>query len=218
MRASHVLVGLVLAIATPLAAQTSSLTSRSRHQSLFHVVGYLAGGLVVGAWAGYVASQVNRSDWSEPTGRGAERVRFSVAGAAFGLLSGAFLGTRGSRPAAIPQPPRLSPPLDGPITSEQIRSSSARTISELVRELRPHWLRARGPEVITILDANTGVHAANGVVVYLNGTPYGDLASLDEVPIEEVTSIRFLNGPAAVLRYGTGNEDGAILLSTAIGP
>ena len=216
MRSIRLVVPLVLAAAVPLAAQTAPVASPRRHQSVLHVLTFTVGGIIVGGWAGYVTAQIVRSDWQNPTGRTAQRLRFS--GAALGLVAGVLLGTRGSRAAATPQPPRLPLPLNRPITAQEIRASSARTLTELLRELRPQWLRARGQAVIPVMDPNAGVHAANGVVVYLNGTPFGDLTSLDEVPIEQVTSIQFLDGPAAVLRYGTGNQDGAILLSTAAGP
>jgi hypothetical protein len=218
MRSIRLAVPLVLAATVPLSAQTASVSPPRRHQSVLHVLTFTVGGVIIGGWAGYVTAQIVRSDWQDPTGRTAQRLRFSAGGAALGLVAGVLLGTRGSRAAAAPQPPRLPLPINRPITAQEIRASSARTLTELVRELRPQWLRARGQAVIPVLDPNTGVHAANGVVVYLNGTPFGDLTSLDEVPIEEVTSIQFLDGPAAVLRYGTGNEDGAILLSTAAGP
>jgi hypothetical protein len=218
MRTIHLAVPLVLAASVPLSAQTAPLSAPHRHQSFLHVAAFAAGGLILGGWTGYVTAQIVRSDWQDPTGRATQRLRFSVGGAALGLVAGVLLGTRGTRAAAAPQPPRLPLPINRPIAEQEIRRSHARTISQLLHELRPHWLRARGTDVISVLNPNAGVHAANGVVVYLNGTPFGDLTSLDEIPIEQVTGIQFLDGPAAVLRYGTGNEDGAILLSTAAGP
>jgi hypothetical protein len=56
--------------------------------------------------------------------------------------------------------------------------------------------------------------AAPGVRVYLNGNLFGGLDALDQVAVDALTGVAFLDGSAAVLRFGTGNEDGAILLST----
>ena len=75
MRMSRLVVPLILATSVPLSAQIAPVSgSTSRHQSLLHVVGYAAGGMVLGAWAGYMASQVTRSDWSDPAGRGGGRL------------------------------------------------------------------------------------------------------------------------------------------------
>jgi hypothetical protein len=217
MRVSHLLVPLVLAVTVPLSAQTNPGTSPfRRHQSLLHVVGYAAGGMVLGAWGGYMASQIARSDWSDTTGRGADRLRFSLGGAALGLLAGIFLGTRGTRIVfAPPAQPRLPLPTNGPITAKQIRQSSARTLSELLRELRPQWLRAEGTRVL--LPNGEEPAAMGGVQVYLNGVLLGGREALDKVSINAVTKIEFMNGQAAALRYGAGAEDGAILLTTAPG-
>ena len=210
---------LILATTTPLSAQTVSTAAPRRQQSVLRVLTFAGGGVLVGAWTGYVTSQVTRSDWDDPTGRGAERLRFSLGGATLGLITGVILGTRGGPGEVAPVgPPRLPLPINRPLTADEIRSSQARTITQLLREKRPQWLRARGQDVVTAIDANTSVHGAHGIVVYLNGTPLGGLESLDEVSIDVVTGIQFMDGPSAIVRYGTGNEDGAILLTTAAGP
>lgn len=218
MRVSRLLVPLFLSITLPLSAQTKPATSSfRRHQSLLHVMGYAAGGMVLGAWGGYMTSQIARSDWTDTTGRGVERLRFSLGGAALGLLAGIFLGTRGSRIVLTPPgPPRLPPPANGPITAEQIRRSQARTLSDLLRELRPQWLRAAGTRVL--LPNGQETTARGGTRVYLNGVLLGGLETLDRVPIDSVAGIRFMNGQAAALRYGASVEDGVILLTTAPGP
>jgi hypothetical protein len=216
MRVRHLVVPLLLSATVPLSAQTATPSwSPPQHHSLLHVLAFAAGGSVLGAWAGYVTSQVIRSDWQDTTGRSTQRLRFSAGGATLGLAAGLILGTRGSQPATPLSPPHLPAPIAAPITEDEIRGSAALTIVDLLRERRPQWLRARGIETI---NANSSLHAPHGVVVYLNGTPFGDLSSLDEISIYAVTGISFLEGPAAVVRYGTGNEDGAILLTTAAAP
>jgi hypothetical protein len=218
MRASSLVVLFLFAAALPMSAQTPPADSPyRRHQSLLHVAGYAAGGMVLGAWGGYMASQIARSDWTDTTGRGMERLRFSLGGAALGLLAGIILGTRGSRIVLTPRgQPRLPLPTNGPITAEQIRSSPARTLSELLHELRPRWVRAEGTQIL--LPNGAEVATRGGAEVYLNGTLLGGLETLDKVSIDTVTEIQFLDGQAAALRYGAGAEDGAILLTTAPSP
>ena len=88
MRVCRLVVPLLFAATLPLSAPTDSATSSfRRHQSLLHVLGYAAGGMVLGGWGGYMTSQLVRSDWTDTTGRGAERLRFSLGGAAVGLLA-----------------------------------------------------------------------------------------------------------------------------------
>ena len=223
MRAFRLVVPLVLAITLvtlPLAAQTDPDTnSFRRHQSLLHVMGYAAGGMVLGAWGGYMASQIARSDWTDTTGRGAQRLRFSLGGAALGLLAGIFLGTRGYRVVLTPPgTPRLPLPGNGPITAQDIRSSAALTLSELLRELRPEWVRQRGTGTVLSLPNGDVLAAPGGVQVYVNGSLIGGLEALDKIPIHSVKEIRFMNGDAAALRYGAAAQDGAILLTTTSSP
>ena len=54
------------------------------------------GGTAVGAWVGYMASQIAWSDWREGSGRGAYRVRFALGGGALGGIAGSLLGGGGA--------------------------------------------------------------------------------------------------------------------------
>ena len=223
MRVPRLAVPLVLAIASitlPLSAQTESATSSfRRHQSLLHVVGFAAGGMILGAWGGYMTSQIARSDWTDTTGRAAQRLRFSLGGAALGLIAGIFLGTRGHRIVLTPPvPPRLPLPGNGPITAHDISISSARSLSELLRELRPEWVRQRGAGTVLSLPNGDVLAAPGGVQVYLNGALIGGLEALDKVPLHTVKEIRFMNGDAAALRYGGAAVNGVILVTTTSGP
>jgi hypothetical protein len=173
-----------------------------------HVAIYGAGGAILGGWAGFMASQIAWSDWRDGPGRSAERLRFSLVGAALGLVAGTLVGRRPPAEAAVPVP--SSSPIRGPITRAQIRASSARTLTQLLRELRPEWLHNRGVDILM-----RGVPVpVSGVRVYLDGELLGGLDTLDEVSIDAVTGVQFFDAAAAVLRWGAGNEDGAILLST----
>jgi hypothetical protein len=179
--------------------------------SLVHVALYTVSGAIVGGWAGYVGAQVAWSDWRDTPGRSDQRLRFSVAGAAIGLVAGFLIGSRA--PAAAPLVPPASAPVRRVITEEEIRASAARSLTQLVRERRPQWLRARGVDVLPVAPSSDPLEAA-GVRVYLNGELLGGLDTLDEVSIDAVTRVEFLEAAAAVIRWGAGNEDGAILLTT----
>jgi len=212
---------LALLVCGAPAARAQADLERPGHAAL-RIVGYAVGGAIVGSWAGYVASQVTWSDWSDTTGRSAHRIRFSVGGAALGLAAGMVIGSHWTHVApTVPlEMPRLAPPLPNrPITEEEIRTSHTRTVTELIRSLRPQWLRARGRDVLQLDSLHVGQDplAAPGVRVYLNGNLLGGLDTMDEVAVDALTGASFLDSNAAVLRYGTGNEDGAILLSTRPG-
>ncbi len=203
---------LLAAVASSAAAQAAP---EPRHQSVLRLVAHAAGGAVLGSWTGYMASQVTWSDWRDGAGRGAYRIRFAVTGATLGLLAGAVIG----RHRAGPEPgraPRVVPFVNTrPITAEEIRASSARSVTELLRTLRPQWLRSRGTDV---LRPSADPLAAPGVRVYLNGGLLGGLETLDQVSIDAITGVQFFDTAAATLRWGAGNDDGAILLLTGPTP
>ncbi len=214
MRAAFIVLPLLAVAVVPVSAQTAP---QPRDHSLLHVAAYAVGGALVGGWTGYVAAQVTWSDWSDGAGRGTQRIRFSVSGAALGLLAGALIGSHHTGAAAAAVEEReLAPPITTrPITAEEIRASSARTVTELLRQLRPQWLRSRGRDVVY---ANEDRLEAPGVRVYLNGGLLGGLDALDQVSVDAVTGVQFLAAAAAILRWGAGNEDGAILLTTSPTP
>lgn len=209
----------LIASATPGLAQRSVESATSvfenpsrpaRHRSALRVVLYTAGGVILGSWAGYVASQIVRSDWNDAPGRGAQRLRFSLAGGGVGLVGGFLIGRmRSGDGQGVAKPPPA--PRQRPITEEEISSSTARSLTQLLREMRPQWLRDRGVDVIR---PNRDPAKGSGVRVYLNGGLLGGLDTLDDVSVDAVTRIEFLDPEAAVLRWGTGHEDGAILLTT----
>jgi hypothetical protein len=185
---------------------------RPARRSTLNVALYTVGGAIVGSWAGYVASQITWSDWRDDPGRGDYRLRFALGGAGLGLVGGFLIGHRGDqRPAPVAAP---GPPIGAQLalTEQEIRASSARSVRQLLRELRPQWLRSRG---VDVLQRSRDAAKAPGVRVYLNGELLGGLETLDEVSIDAVTSIQFFDATAAVLRWGAGNADGAILLTTS---
>lgn len=105
------------------------------------------------------------------------------------------------------------------ISTEEIRASSASNAYDLVKTLRPAWLRTRGYSTLqttTIPNPLEGgtidVMAAPQIMVYIEGVRQGDQESLRNVELGDVASLVFLDSNAATLRYGTGNTHGAIVI------
>ena len=106
------------------------------------------------------------------------------------------------------------------ITMEEIkeRAPNVLTALDVVQRLRPHFLRERSPGAITTpLDKNGNRNAAASrtpVQVYVNGTLSG-IASvvLREIQADAVIEIVYLSASDATTRFGTGHDNGAILVA-----
>ena len=67
------------------------------------------------------------------------------------LLAASTAGTACTTGSAIEGGgPAPAPRRSTVITAEEIATSQTATAFEAVRELRPHWLQARGPDLITV--------------------------------------------------------------------
>jgi hypothetical protein len=105
------------------------------------------------------------------------------------------------------------------ITAEEIAGSPATNAYELIQNLRPRWLHDRGQQTLgTVqrdgMDGPVAVMATTGIIVYLDGTRMGAVASLREVPTRDLRSAQRLNSGEATQRFGGGHPHGAILLTT----
>ena len=87
------------------------------------------------------------------------------------------------------------------ITAEEIQTVDAATAMDVVRRLRPNWLRFLGERV-------------GSPVVYLDGGRRGEPSTLAHILIDNVQDIRYLSAPDATQRYGTGHTAGAILVTS----
>lgn len=94
------------------------------------------------------------------------------------------------------------------ISIEEISASQTSTAYDLVRQLRPHFLRISGP---TSINSPSGPEV---IVVYLDGARLGGPETLQNIPTTDVASIQFLNASRATTRYGTGHPHGAIVVTT----
>ncbi len=78
---------------------------------------------------------------------------------------------------------------------------------EAIRRLRPAWLRA-GTRPSVAVGRTTSYPR-----VHLNGVPLSAFGQLEEISAADVREMRFLNGPDASTRFGTGYVNGAILIT-----
>jgi len=94
------------------------------------------------------------------------------------------------------------------ITAEEVAAAAERNAFDLVQRLRPNWLRPRGTET---------AQGTVPVVVYVDGMRRGGVDALSSLRLDEVTEMRFLDGPDATLRYGINVGGGVIEVVTRRG-
>lgn len=89
------------------------------------------------------------------------------------------------------------------ITADEIEQAQAMTAYEAIEKLQPTFLVARGP---------TSLSGASSALpnVYMDDVPYGPLASLREIPAQNIALIRLYPAWEATYRFGTGNMGGVI--------
>ncbi len=93
------------------------------------------------------------------------------------------------------------------ITEAELNSMQARSAYEAIEQLRPLWLQGRGVR---------SVRLATGVLVYQNRSRLGGLEALRDIPLDAITSIRYLDSAAAGQLPGAGSQhvEGAIVVYT----
>ncbi len=119
------------------------------------------------------------------------------------LSSTACVGVHGVSAGASPAPSAM-------LSRRDLAEMDRLNAFEALRRLRPTWLSTRGQAALVAPDRES-------VRVYVDNLPYGDLVSLKGIPVRSVGSIQHLDGHEATLRYGTGNAEGAILVTTRNG-
>ena len=106
------------------------------------------------------------------------------------------------------------------ISAAEVAASSAPTAVALVRELRPGWLTQRGLRGTrgagdpVVERGGEPTEGPAGVVVYRDGVRVGLFSSLETIMVETIQEVRWLDGPDATQRYGTGHGAGAIEVTT----
>lgn len=94
------------------------------------------------------------------------------------------------------------------LTQEEIQEASASNALDLVRQLRPDWLRVRG--------ANS-IGQVTEVSVYLDGMRLGGPDTLSGIRTPTIEEMRYLTAREAQTRYGMDNTSGAIIVHTRSG-
>lgn len=89
------------------------------------------------------------------------------------------------------------------ITAEEIAAINVATAFDVVRQLRPEFLRSRG----TMSLRETGGEYA---VVYMNGMRMGGPEQLHQIRASDVETIRYISATDATTRWGTGHTGGVI--------
>jgi hypothetical protein len=88
------------------------------------------------------------------------------------------------------------------------RASDAKTAYDIVKRLRPQFLRQRGSGSIRNYNPVP-------VRVFVDGIlQRSDVSALREIMAHSVVEISYLKGSDATTRFGTGYENGAILVTT----
>jgi hypothetical protein len=115
-------------------------------------------------------------------------------------------------PAAPPAAP-TTPPAERPrrdpdvITTAEIEAASVENAYDLVSRLRPRWLRGHAGTT------NASGAAADPVIVYVNGSRFGEARELRSMKAESVSEMRFVRSEDAIMRWGTGHSSGVILMT-----
>ena len=191
---------------------------------------YTLGGTLVGAWLGYMTSQVKYSDWDRDKldGLGERRRHYTAYGAGLGSIAGlSFSLATGPRPqqrapVAVPGQPH-----GHFITRNEIAESGLANAYDLVQTLRRNWLHERGTHSMrettivevggtSLQDTQMRVTRAGDptIVAYLNEAFLGHVDRLREIPAVTVHSIRYYDAAAATQRWGAGHTHGAIQVLT----
>ena len=184
-----------------------------------------AGGAVVGAWVGYMASQVVEGDWEDQ--QGIRRENWAAGGALAGLTLGLTLPVSlGSGPRAARPERRRDPRLV--LTGDEIRETGTPSVFDAIQSLRPEWLRTRGVGSMRETPRGTGTLSAAGQIeidvepgipsirVYLDDSFLGGVDELRLVSPGMVGDVRFLDSAEATQRWGAGHIHGAIHVRTVV--
>jgi hypothetical protein len=142
-------------------------------------------------------------------------LRTIVAVVAIGSLGACASG--GSKPpAAAPSTTAASSTTTAPkrgsanlITQSEIESTSLEMLYDVIERLRPNMMRTRGQ-----MGRLSGGAGMSTIKVYLNGTLIGDTSTLRSIQSSSVKQVEYLSSSDATTRFGTGNDAGAILVTS----
>ncbi len=89
------------------------------------------------------------------------------------------------------------------ITETELGTMPTSNLYEAIERLRPNFLRSRG---------QMSIQAAGSeyAVVYMDGRPYGDIASLRQITSTQVETVRYYDAPSAQQKFGMISGSGVI--------
>jgi hypothetical protein len=93
------------------------------------------------------------------------------------------------------------------ITAEEIAGKPGQSLYDVVRALRPAWMMRSRPTAL--MPQNEGE-----LVVYVDGTRYGNIESLRQFVPTAVQAVRYYSPSDAEARFGPGHLHGAIEVIT----
>jgi hypothetical protein len=91
------------------------------------------------------------------------------------------------------------------ITQAEIERGQWSSVYELVRNLRPRWIRTRGPDSL--------IGTAGTVQVYIDGMRLGAVDLLRDVPTAAIRRMEWVDPVSAGGRFGPGHAHGVIAIS-----
>lgn len=199
-----------------------SLSSATAPEGLARQLLRAVGGAAVGAWVGYMASQVAVGDWDDD--RGIDRGSWTAGGAAIGVTVGLTIPAGRVPPRASNESPVDRRSGRNVLTREQIQKAQSGNLYEVIQSLRPEWLQTRGTGSMreTARGSAEGIGGEINVRpgipairTYLDGSRLGDVDALRTVDAGMIGEARFLSPAEATQRWGAGHLHGAILVLTA---
>jgi hypothetical protein len=97
------------------------------------------------------------------------------------------------------------------ISIEELDGRNYASAFEAVQSLRPQWLRVRPP---TSLNVSRAQAEAGELVIYVDNIRFGDVRSLQGLPVNQLESLERVEASDATQRWGTGHASGAIAIIT----
>lgn len=89
---------------------------------------------------------------------------------------------------------------------DEIEKSTAPNAYELLRQVRPNWLRGRG-------SPDLRGSAPVLPVVYVGQSRYGSVETLRGISRTSLQQMRYIDAPTATTRYGSGHSGGIIMVT-----
>jgi hypothetical protein len=127
-------------------------------------------------------------------------------------------------PAAPAPRARRNPNL---ITAAELEGQTATDLYEVVRRLRPQWLRARPTGSLedatrrptpTAMGSESPSQVGLVLMVFVDGSPVGEVGELRRLQVANVRELRFVPSADAVTRWGRDYRAGVIEVTSRTAP